>query len=279
MLGLAVAVFYGAGDFLGGLSAKRDRAVSVVATALACSLAALVGLVVVVRPELPAGRDVVLGAGAGAAGLAGIVLLYRGLAAGAMGVIAPVTGVGAAVLPVGWGLLRGERPSALSLLGVVAALVAVVLVTAAGKDAGRTSTVAVPPSELVLAAVAGASFGVVFILLGETDEGAGPWPLLAARLVQMVLLAAALWATGTPVLVGRGSRLTAAAAGLFDVTANGVFLLAVREGLLSLVAVLSALYPATTVLLARAVLKERLSRSQVVGLGLALAGVGLIAAG
>jgi drug/metabolite transporter (DMT)-like permease len=279
VLGLAVAISYGAADFLGGLTSKRNPASAVVATSQACSLVLLALILLITRPDLAGTRDLLLGAAAGGAGLIGLVLLYRGLAVGAMGVIAPVTGVGAAVLPVGWGLLQGERPSTWALVGTVAAVVAVVLVAGGGGSDPLVAAARVPGKELALAVVAGVSFGVVFILLGETGEDSGIWPLVSARLVQVLILAPFLLITGAPALVAPGSRLTALAVGVLDVSANGLFLLAVREGLLSLVAVLSALYPATTVVLARAVLGERMERAQVAGLGLALLGVGLIAAG
>ena len=278
VLGLAVAISYGAADFLGGLTSKRNPASAVVATSQACSLVLLVVILLITRPDLADVRDLLLGAAAGAAGLIGLVLLYRGLAVGAMGVIAPVTGVGAAVLPVGWGLLQGERPSTWALIGTVAAVAAVVLVAGGGKNP-LAAAAAVPRRELALAIVAGAAFGVVFILLGETSDDSGIWPLVSARLIQVLVLVPALLISRSQLLVDPTSRLTALAVGVLDVSANGLFLLAVREGLLSVVAVLSSLYPATTVLLARAMLGERLERAQLAGLGLALLGVGLIAAG
>ena len=275
VLGLLVALSYGVGDFLGGLSSKRNRAVAVVAVSQVCSLSVLVVGFALVRPDVAAGRDLALGAVTGAVGLVGLVLLYRGLAAGAMGVVAPVTAVGAAVLPVAWGLLSGERPSPPALAGVVTALVAVALV--ASGDVAEDA--AAGRREIALALGAGTAFGIVFILLAETSEDSGFWPLLSARAVQVALLGLVLVTTRVPLRVEPGTRRLTAGAGLLDVTANALFLLAAREGLLSLVSVLSSLYPAGTVVLARVVLGERLKPPQLAGIGLALAGVTLIAAG
>lgn len=274
LLGLLVALSYGAGDFLGGLSSRRNRPVAVVQISQMVGVALLALILLVPGQELVA-ADVARGAAAGVVGLLGVFLLYRGLAAGAMSVVAPITAVGAAVLPVAWGLLGGERPGAVSLAGVVVALVAVLLVSTPATDVGPVPGRA---REVALALVAGASFGVVFILLGTTSATSGLWPVFAARTASVSLLLVILLARGRPPsLPPTGSRLLVAGAGFFDVAANGLFVFAAREGLLSLVSVLSSLYPATTLVLAGVVLHERVDRRQQAGLALALAGVLLIA--
>lgn len=275
-LGLLVAAAYGAGDFLGGSASKRNPAASVVLASQATGLLLLLVGLLAARPDLAPGRDFVLGAASGAVGVVGVVLLYRGLAEGVMGVVAPITGVSAGVLPVAWGLLSGERPSAMSLVGVVAALAAVALVAGGegGVDGGGGSRRGV-----VLALSAGACFGGVFILLAESSGDAGFWPLLSARGVSVGLLLVAAVAGRVATRTEPGSWAAIAGSGVLDVTANALFLLAAREGLLSLVAVLSSLYPAGTALLGRVFLGERLQRPQLAGVGLALAGVALIAAG
>lgn len=275
-LGLLVAAAYGAGDFFGGLATKRNPATTVVAVSQGCGLVVLAVGFALFRPDLPPGRDLLLGALSGLIGVVGVTLLYRGLAEGAMGVVAPLTGVGAAILPVGWGLLSGERPSGLALVGIVAALAAIVLVAGGeareeGRTAGRTG--------VLLALGAGACFGGVFIVLGSTSDDAGFWPLISARAVSVGLMTAAVAAGRVHVRVARGSFPLVAVAGLLDVGANAIFLLAAREGLLSLVSVLSSLYPAATAFLARIVLGERLQRAQLAGVGLALVGVTMIATG
>jgi len=280
LLGVLVALSYGAGDFLGGLATRAQSVTTVVAASQA---SALVLLVVVVPLEGAAlgWDDVGLGALSGVVGVVGVLLLYQGLATGAMGVVAPVTAVGAAVVPLGVGLATGERPAVLALIGAAVALAAVALVARGGEPAGAGAEGEGPAqagSPLLLAVGAGVAFGLVFVLLGATDDEAGFWPLLGARTLSVSLLAVWLLRARVPFLPRPGSRLVVVGAGLLDVTANALYLLAVREGLLSLVAVLSSLYPAATVVLARVVLGERLRPAQLAGLGLGLAGVTMIAA-
>jgi drug/metabolite transporter (DMT)-like permease len=231
----------------------------------------------------PTGRDLALGAAAGAFGGVGLVCLYRGLAIGRMSVVAPITAVGAAVLPVVWGLVaRGERPSTASLAGVVIAVVAVGFISRSADEAvdGTEEPVAGAARTLLLATVAGIGFGAVFVLLAETSRDAGFWPLVGARVSSIAFLTVGAVATGQTLRPGRGGAgWLIVGAGLLDMTANALYLLAARRGLLALVAVLSSLYPAGTVVLARVVLRERLVPIQLAGLGMAVAGIVLIAAG
>jgi drug/metabolite transporter (DMT)-like permease len=274
LLGLLVAVNYGTADFLGGLSARRLSPAVVVQSSQTVGLALLLTGVLVFPDQHFVGTDVLRGAIAGSVGLTGIGLLYRGLAQGAMSIVAPITAVGAAVLPLLWGVANGERPSAPAMVGVVLALAAVALVSS---PSGGRAPVAHQGREVALALLSGAAFGVVFILLADSSPASGLWPVAAARIASVTL--------GTLFLVARrqrpgipaGSRAVVAGAGALDAAANVCFLLAARHGLLSLVAVVSSLYPAATVVLARVVLDERVDRRQQLGLGCALAGVVLIA--
>src|SRR5829696_7188198 len=177
-LGVLVALSYGTGDFLGGLGTRAQAVTTVVAASQA---SALVLLVVGVPLEgSPLGwDDVGLGGLAGGIGVVGILLLYQGLATGAMGVVAPVTAVGAAVVPLVVGLATGERPAALALVGALVALGAVALV-AGGAEEGPTGP-AGGRSPVLLALGAGAAFGLVFVILSATDEASGFWPLVGAR--------------------------------------------------------------------------------------------------
>jgi drug/metabolite transporter (DMT)-like permease len=278
VLGLAVAVVYGSADFLGGLATRRNPTFAVVALSQGWGLVVLAGAAAVLGDADPASRDLVLGAVAGALGLLGVALLYQALADGSMGVVAPITAVGAAVLPLLWGLGSGERPPPISLVGVVVALVAVALVAGGASgdvgSAGRGSR-----RHLALAGGAGAAFGVLFIVLAATGDDAGLSPLVAARVASLILLATAAAVVRPRLRLAPGTGAAVAGAGMLDMAANVLFLLAARRGLLSLVAVLASLYPAATTLLARAVLGERLRRVQVGGLGLALVGLVLIASG
>lgn len=280
ILGLLVALSYGAGDFFGGLASRRLPTPVVVVASQCVGLVLLVGIVALTGGHEAIGDDVRSGAAAGTVGLVGLLLLYRGLAAGSMSVVAPVTAVGAAILPLAWGLADGERPAPAALVGVVLALVAVAFVAApADETAAGTKPVVGHGRELLLALGAGAAFGVVFILLGTTSESSGLWPVLSARLASVAVVTVGTLAAGHRIAVPAGSRLLVAGAGVLDVSANAFYVIAAREGLISLVSVLSSLYPAATVLLARVVLREVVTSRQRLGLGLALVGVGLIAAG
>jgi drug/metabolite transporter (DMT)-like permease len=274
LLGLLVAVSYGAADFLGGVASKRAPSPVVVLQSQILGIGLLAVLVLAIPDQHLIGADLLRGAGAGAGALLGLVLLYRGLAAGAMSIVAPITAVGAAVLPVAWGLANGEHPGALALIGVAIALVAVALVAAPPADA---PPIANRRREVTLALVAGAGFGTVFILFGDTAKASGLWPLLSARVLSTAILLVGLRVVRTGTHVRPGTAKTVAGAGVLDVAANTMYLIGARIGLVSLVAVLSSLYPASTVLLARVVLKERVTSRQAVGLGLAVVGVVLIA--
>lgn len=274
VLGLLVAATYGIGDFFGGMASKQNRPTVVVAVSQGFGLLALALLVLVVDGEL-IGDDVAAGAVGGAVGMVGVILLYRGLSRGTMSVVAPITAVGAGVVPFVWGILTGDRPSGLALAGVVLALAAIALVSAADAVEERTATRA----DVLLALGAGTAFGVIFILLGTTEEASGMWPVFFARLASVTLVTIGVLASRQSLKPAAGSLPAIGVAGIFDVSANALYVLASREGLLSLVSVLSSLYPAATIVLARFVLHERLNRTQLAGIALALAGVGLISAG
>jgi drug/metabolite transporter (DMT)-like permease len=274
-LGVLVALAYGTGDFLGGISAKRLATSTVLLVSQTFGLGVAVVFVAALRDGPPAAHVVVLSAAAGAVGVGAVGLLYRGLAVGRMSVVAPLSAVGGGVLPLLWGLARGERPSGLALGGVALALVAVVIV---GRGAEHDPTPAVSAQwELALGAGAGIGFGIVFILFSESASGSGLWPVLIARCASVPLIAVVVIVLGQPPRVARSDLAPVAGAGLFDVGANALIVLAVRRGLLSLVAPVASLYPATTVLLARLVLHERIGRQRLAGLALGLVGLALIA--
>lgn len=293
VLGLLVAIAYGTGDFFGGSAASRTSTATVVVgsfTVATVLLAAVIGgWEVLGHPPTPTGRDLALGAATGLVGPLSLALLYRSLAMGRMSVVAPITAVVAAIVPLAWGLASGERPSALALAGVAVALVAVGLISGAPVHEDHPPELGVPAMREVVppALIAGLGFGVIFVLLGATSDHAGLWPLLVARPLSLALTVAVALAVGRrrglalrPALVpAAGSLAYVVGAGTLDITANGLYLAATRVGLLSIVAVLSSLYPAATVVLARVVLGERLHRLQLVGLALAAAGVAAMATG
>jgi drug/metabolite transporter (DMT)-like permease len=279
LLALASAAFYGVSDFTGGLASRRAAAVSVVLVSNGLSLLVAVVVATLLPGSVLVRGDLAWGAAAGLVGLVGVVLLYRGLAVGPMSVVAPVTAVLAAAVPLLVGTARGERPGAPALAGVALALPAIVLLSRQRADA-RLRHAAITPAALVAALSAGLSFGGFYVLLAQTGPDGGAWPLVAQRvasvavLVALVGTAAARGAGGLP--HGRAFAL-GLAAGLSDVGANLAYVQSTHRGLLALVAVLSSLYPATTVLLARFLLGERLAPVQGAGLGMAAAAVVLIA--
>jgi drug/metabolite transporter (DMT)-like permease len=191
-----------------------------------------------------------------------------------MSVVAPITSVEAAVVPVVFGLFIGERPGLGALIGVVIALLAVALVSSSAETREDSA-----PSGVPEAIGAGLAFGVFFIVLDQAGDSAGMWPILAMRATSLVLVAVAVLTTGTSLRPATGTMWGIAVSGVLDVAANVAYLLSTQHGLLSLVAVITSMYPAATVILARLVLHERLTRYQLVGLGLAASGVTLIALG
>ena len=275
LLGVASALVYGAADFLGGLASRRSSPYSVVVWSQFAGLIVLVVAVAVLGDPIPGRADLAWGVLGGIGGGGGVVLLYRGLSVGRMSVVAPTAAVGGASLPVLVGILLGERPSPLALAGVVLALAAIVLVSSSSVASEEHRTHRVPPG-LFEAIGAGIGFALFFVALDNVPASAGLWPLLAAR-VSIVVAAVAGLAMRTTLRPARADIGGIVACGIADMVANLLYLLASRRGLLAIVAVLVSLYPASTVLLARVVLGERLSGMQIIGLIAAAVGVGLIA--
>lgn len=289
LLGLASALVYGAADFLGGMQARRSGALAVVVWSQLAGLALLLVVLPLLSPSSPQPSDLGWGALAGIGGGAGVALLYRGLSVGRMSVVAPITAAGAAVIPVLVGMGLGERPSLPALAGVVLALAAIVGVSSGvpaepSATAATSPTVTDQPGEwwrrpgLAEAIGAGFGFALFFICLDRASDSAGLWPLLAARTSLLVAWLTAVISRAS-LRPASGTYPMVAAVGAVDLLANLLYLLAARSGLLSLVAVLVSLYPVSTVVLARVVLAERLTRVQLASLGAAAGGVALIAAG
>jgi drug/metabolite transporter (DMT)-like permease len=273
VLALASAVVYGAADFLGGLSSRRASVFGVVAVSQVVGLLALLALL----PWLggPVGpADLAWGTAAGLAGAAALVIFFRTLASGVMSVVAPVTALTAAAVPVLVGLLGGNRIGPWAAAGIVLALGAVVLVSAEG---GLSALRAARPASLAPALAAGTAFGLFFVLLDRTSQESGLTPLVAARLASVAFVLVVALAGRRSLKVGRTALPLVALSGLGDMTANALFLLATQqEGQLAITGVLASLYPVSTVLLAQALLRERLAPAQLAGLGTAVAAVVLI---
>lgn len=266
LLALCSATTYGVGDFFGGLATKRAPAAAVLLWSHVAGVVLLGAAAGVVGGELTL-HDLALGALGGLAGAAGVGLLYQALAIGPMSAVAPVTALLAAAVPVVAGFAKGERPGLAAAAGMVAALVAIVLVSAEGGGSYRPSDL----RAVTLALGAGFGFGLFFVALSYTGDDSGIWPLVGARVASVTAVGVLALTGRLDPTVARGEprRLTAAA-GALDVAANVLYLLAIREGLLSVVSVLSSLYPVSTVVLARVVLRERWAPLQRVGMLIAL---------
>lgn len=267
--GLASAACWGAGDFCGGLASKRTHVYSVIITSQIVGVSLLIGLALAFGEALPAPDQLALGGAAGFAGAIGLLALYQALATGRMGVAAPIAAIVGAALPVLVGFAIDGLPGGLQLIGFAVALLAVWLIT-------QTPDAALRLRELTLPLVAGLAFGVFFVMIGLIRAGAVFWPLVAARCISL----SAMWIMATltrqPRLVDRSHWQLVVLVGVMEVGGNAFYALAGQTGRLDVAAVLSSLYPATTVWLAWLILKERLSRPQLLGVAAALAAIVLI---
>lgn len=281
LLALLSAAAYGTADYIGGVVAGRASAWQVAVVVMVSATLASLPVALLVGGE-PVGSDWLLSFGGGAAAGTGTAFLYRGLSRGRMTVVATLSGVVAALIPVAVGLLQGDRPSSLALLGIACALPAIVLVAGGG---GEDETAAGDaPTESSRGAVidgliAGTGFGLLFAATGSLTDGAGLLPVPALELggvIGIVVVAVLLrqdWVPRDPA-AWRGWP-----SGVLGFAAVALVTLASREGLLAVVAVIASLYPAFTVLLAAVFLGERVARLQGIGLALAAAAVVLVAAG
>jgi uncharacterized membrane protein len=274
ILALTSAIVFGAGDFCGGAASRRGGSTGVLLISLPTGL----GLLFVVAVALGGGSTtgpLAWGAVSGVAGGAGLLVFYRALAQGRMSVVAPISGLMAAVVPAVVGVARGDRLSPTAVVGIVLCLVAICCVSIEpNKGTGRTGI-----GGPILALFAGVGFGTFFVLIQQADDGT-MWPLVASKVVSVAMVAVTAMALRTgPPLRDRLTVGIAVLAGSLDMLGNALYVLAARAGMLSIAGVLSSLYPASTVLLARVVYGERLRPMQRVGLIVALAGVGLVTSG
>lgn len=280
-LALGCALVYGAADFLGGLATRRVSALAVVVWSQVVGLGVLAFAIPFVG-NAPRPVDLAWGIGCGFAGGFAVLLLYRGLAIGTMGVVSPTTAVLAAAVPVVFAVTHGARPAPLALTGIALALAAVVLVSAetprpsdADCDAplARTKRRRRFPPGIPEAIGAGTAFGFLFIGLAQTRAEAGFAPMVAMRATSVSLLLGTAAFTRSSLRIGWPNVRIIAAAGALDMAANVLYILASHAGALSVVAVISSLYPAGTVALAAIVLRERLAGVQWAGVAIAFAGV------
>lgn len=274
LLALLAAVAYGTSDFSGGLAAGRMPPWTV--TMVSNLIGGLCCLVVAIWVGgMVTTSDVAWSVLAAVGNIVGTSALYQGMNTGRMGVVAPVSGVGSAVIPAVVGLVGGERPGIIVWIGIALALPAIWLVASEpGATEGRSGLAAGLGEGLL----AGAGFGVLFAALAQTSEDAQLWPLVVNLFLAAALVAVLGSILGLQWRPRRERAHLAAAAGVLGTVATGAFLVATRHGYLTVTAVITSLYPAITVVLAALVLHERIHRPQAVGLGLCAASIALVAA-
>ncbi|GAA2119731.1 EamA family transporter [Actinomadura alba] len=284
LLGLGAALGYGVADFLGGAASRRSSVLRVLLLGMPVGLV-LLSAAAVLTTGPPTGGGLAWGLAAGLAGATGILTFYRALAQGPMSVVAPVSALAAAILPVAVGTMRGERLGATVLAGVVLCVAAIGMVSMedGGRAGDRVTSRRLMGGGPFLAAVSGLAFGVFFTMLKEAGDGNGLWPLVASRAsgVALLLIIAVILGgrMGGGRLSGATTLVLALFSGVLDAVGNALYYLAAQRGMLSLAAVLTSLYPAVTVLLARVVYSERLRVVQRAGLAVAVAGVALVTLG
>jgi len=281
LLGLAASASFSCADFFGGVAARRSNAWLSVLANQAVGLFPLTVYLLILLDSGPTTRDVGLSVVAGFASVAGLGLLFGGFAVGRMAVVAPVSAGVGGVIPIVWGLLQGERPGPLALLGAAVTLGAAV-VLARSEAPVVDAEVDVPGDDgkaALMAVGAGTAFGVILICFSETTEVAGLWPPMIAHFVAIPTLTLIVLASGRSLRPPPEARRVMVASGFFDATAIALLVVALRQDLVSLVAPAANLYPAGTALLAALVLGEHLHRTQVLALGAAMVGLVLLATG
>lgn len=273
LLGLVVAASFGTGDFLGGLASTRARTIAVLVTVQVCAIAGAFVVAAIVGGD-PHTGDFALGVLGGVLNVGALGCLYQGLAVGRAGVVAPIAAAVGSVIPVVWGLASGENPANAALVGVGLAVVAGALISVERPE--HPTADAGGRSALVLALLAGVGFGFSFICYGNTRDASEFWPVFSGRIgaVAAVVLVAAVFRISPK--LSRTPRVLAVVAGLLDVGATALLLVAVRNGLFATVAPVAALAPAFTVGHAWWYLHQTPSRIQIAGLALALSGLVLI---
>jgi uncharacterized membrane protein len=270
-LALCAAAVYGGGDFFGGLASRRTGAATVVVLSQAAGMLVLAVALVTIPGRFYA-SDIGFGIGAGIAGAVGIGALYAALAVGRMGVVSPITAVVGASVPVVVGFALGQRPPALAVAGILLAFVAVALVSANAE----TRRISMREPGLALALLSGSGIGILYVCLSRGHADGGFALLAITRVTSLAIMILYTLVRRESLRPAPGGLTTILVAGALDMGANVLYVLAARHGLLAIVAVLTSLYPASTVFLARIVLHERLQSLQWFGVGCAGCGVALI---
>lgn len=279
-LAFGASVAWGSADFLAGLGCRRLALLTVMLVSQAIGLALLIPVMVAFATPLPSNHFVLMGVLAGALNAGALAAFYRGLAGGTMGIVAPIAATDA-VIPVVYGLVTGERPTSVTMLGIGLALIGVVLASRPVEvpdnepDRKRDS----PAKGVALALTAAVCFGFFTIALSEASQGGTLWAVTFSRLMSLYLLAMVAVATWPEMSVKRQDAMPLVAIGGLDVGANALFAVALSAGLLSVVGVLGSFYPVVTIILAGIVLRERLGPLQRIGAVSALVGAAAMALG
>jgi drug/metabolite transporter (DMT)-like permease len=270
--GLASAISWGAGDFSGGLATKRANVFGVTIFSQLTGLILFV-IIAFLRGETPPSlSDALWAVMAGWGGVFGLIAFYRALAKGRMGVVAPVAAVVTAAVPVIVGTITQGLPAAPQLIGFVFAMVGVWFISRPeGETSGR-------PDGLGLAIIAGIGFGSFLVLIHQVTEGHVFWPLAVARSASLILMIVIASFTQRAWIPRRGMAPLIALCGILDAGGNALFVIAGQLGRLDVASILSSLYPASTVMLAAIILKERLNRLQQISILFVLVAIVLIAA-
>jgi drug/metabolite transporter (DMT)-like permease len=273
LLALLTAVVYGSADFLGGKATRHVSAIGVTFVGQIFGIAVLAVATLIADIPAPPASDWAWSALAGVLGSTGLVVFYKAMSSGHMTVAAPTAAVTGAVVPIIVGLSIGERPSVTTLVAMPVAVVAIALIS----DILGPGHHRAPARTVLLAVLGGSLFGFVFVALHQTTSDSGVWPVFIMRMTSLPYLAVLLVATRSTVKGVRAHIAPTVGSGLLDSLANWLYVLAVREGLLSVVSVIVSLYPGTTMALAVGVDRERVHRSQVFGVVLAALAVCIIA--
>lgn len=279
--GLVSSAAWGAADFIGGLAAKKSSSVRVLYLAEIAGFIPFMMLAIILREPFPAVKDMLMGAFASLVGLGGLIFLYRALADGQMTIAAPLSALFAALIPVVFGFFTLGAPSAATLIGFGLAFLAVWLISqtdgmnwgfAHADTSASTATGSVQrfSASLRLPLLSGLFFGFYFILIHKATLNAFFWPLTSARFTGFLALGFFALVTRQPAMPPRETWTLCILNGVIDIAGNGFYVLSTHTGRIDVAAVLGALYPAATVLLAWIFLKERISLVQALGIVLAL---------
>ncbi len=270
--GISSAIFWGTGDFSAGFASKKSGVLSVVLFSQLVGAVLLFSLALYISDPLPPLRHIMYGSLAGLVGILGLIALYAGLSRGRMGIVAPLSAVVTALIPIGVSFFKEGLPATSKLFGLGLALFSVWLLSYAKGDKGHYRF-----SELMLPLLAGIGFGLFFVLIDSASQESVLWPLVGTRCMSLPLVLILFLLKSDTRIPAKTQLPLIAMAGVFDVLGNLFFALATHIGRLDISATLSSLYPATTVFLAWLIIKERLQPQQWAGVGVALVALVLIA--